>query len=97
MGRIEGVERVLEHHLKMTHRLCLAFLHGDIGQILPVQDNLPLCRLLQPHQDLREGGFAAAGFANDGDGFRLARIEIDILVRLHGFYRVAADHGDDRA
>ncbi len=42
----------------------------------------PSVARLQPHQHLGEGRLAAAGFADDGDRLRLARVEIQLLVGL---------------
>ena len=39
---------------------------------------------------MHEGGFAGAGFADDGDGFTFVYFEVDILegVELSGFFAI---------
>ena len=72
--RVQTAERVLEHHLHpLAHHSQLACLH--VVDTLAVQINLAVGQLEKTQDRLADGGFAAAGFANQGQGFAAADIE----------------------
>ena len=81
-ARIERGVAVLKHHLhaaaQFTQRQRAADLHAVIDDVAGIA-------LHQVHQQPRGGRLAAAGFADDADGFALGDGEGNIIDRAHGF------------
>jgi hypothetical protein len=82
MAGIERVERILEHHLDRRDGADVALLDAGRLDLLVAERHLAGARGLKAEQHLGERRLAAAGFADDGDGLALARLEADGLVGL---------------
>ena len=67
--RVQGRVRVLENHLDMA-AVFAQRRAGQMGDILAVEEYLAVARgLVDLHQQPRQRGLSAAGFAHDADGF----------------------------
>src|SRR5690606_42068747 len=49
---------------------------GELGQLLPLEDDLALRRLMDPENGLGQRALAAAALSDDGDGFAGVQIEV---------------------
>src|SRR5215470_8158292 len=85
MARIERIEWVLEDHLQAGYHPSVALLYRHIGKIDFAELNFARGRSFEAHQHFCEGGFAAAGFANNGNRLCLMSLKGDLLIRLDGF------------
>ena len=89
--RHAGVQRsirILEDHLHVAaHRLHLAGL--EVGDILPVEDDLALRRLINADDGACAAAFAAARLANQAKGAAAAQRKVDVIYCMN--FRVRAD------
>ena len=89
--RHAGVQRsirILEDHLHVAaHRLHLAGL--EVGDILPVEDDLALRRLINADDGACAAAFAAARLANQAKGAAAAQCKVDVIYCMN--FRVRAD------
>jgi hypothetical protein len=80
LARIQGSERVLEDHLHLAPDLPQA-LALEIGDLLPVEEDPAIGRVVQPHDDASQRGLAAARLPHQAD--RLARVDLEVDA-IHG-------------
>ena len=81
-ARVERGKRVLKDELHIAPQPGQIG-PGDMADVLTVKGHLPLGGVQQPHQQAGKGGFATAGFADDGKGLAPADFQRDITHRLH--------------
>ena len=74
--------RVLEHHLHGGAFLAQGF-GREGGDILAVDHDRACGGVVKPQERAAHGGFAAAGFADEAEGFALHDVEADAIDRLH--------------
>ena len=96
VARVEGVERVLEHHLKRADLPRRAIANRDLRDLVAVVADRSVRRGLESHEHFREGRFPAARFADDGDGLPAPGVETDLLVRFDVPHAPALDERLDR-
>ena len=65
---MKGAARVLKDHLDILPGLAQLFAL-QLCQVFPFKDDFAFGGDVQPNQKPHEGGFAAAGFANQAQGF----------------------------
>src|SRR5204863_4306905 len=75
-------ERVLEDHLEVPSDLP-ELLALELGDVLPFEEELPLGRLEQPHDDPRERGLAAARFSDEAERFARVDLQVDAVDSVH--------------
>jgi len=83
MTGIQGVKRVLKNHLKGADLLGTAVSHGNIGNILTFMAHLAFGAFFKTHQYFGKGGFATAGFTDNGYGFTFPGGKVQFFI---GFY-----------
>ncbi len=52
---------------------------ADLGQILPVDENLPAGRFIQRANHIEQGAFTAAAGTHHGDQFALSDLEVNAV------------------
>ncbi len=62
------------------------------SDFLSPEQNLAAIGLLQPHQHLGQGGFAATGFTHNRDGFPCPGSKADIVIGNHNTFGFGAEH-----
>src|SRR6187402_230068 len=85
-ARVERGVRILEHHLHAAAQRPDRG-GGSAGDLLSGEADRSGGRLVDAHDESREGRLAAAGFADDADGFAGRHVEVDALDRAHDFLR----------
>ena len=84
--RVEGVHGTLEDHGDLFPPEIPQFLIGKMGDVFAVEQDLAAfyVAFLREQTDDRQGGggFAAARFANQADGFALVQIKADAVHRF---------------
>ena len=80
-ARVEGVERILEHHLDLPPEAQPVFA-DQLLHVGAVQQDPALAGLLQAHQQAAQGALAAPGFPDDAHDLALFQIKADAV---HGF------------
>src|SRR5262245_277112 len=82
MAGVQRIERVLEHHLNGRDSLNVAQFDRRRLYLAVPESDVAGARRFQPHQNLGESRFAAAGFTDYGNRLGLARLEADRLIGL---------------
>src|SRR6185436_8549308 len=77
-ARIEGSERVLEHHLDVTG-FAANFFTRQLRPVLAVEHDRTGIGIDQPHDAARERRLARTGFADDAERRAARQVERDIL------------------
>src|SRR3981081_540162 len=73
--RIEGLERVLENWLNLTHKKHAVGAAANYGNIDAVEQKPAAGGLVDIQNYPRQRGLAAAGFADDGENLRFLRLD----------------------
>ena len=82
---VQGGVGILEHHL---HLAAIILQRYPTAEIIPanrfaIKDHLPRAGVQQAHQQAGGGGFAAAAFAHNAQGFTFAHAERDTINRAN--------------
>mmetsp|Transcript_18259 Transcript_18259/g.28909 ORF Transcript_18259/g.28909 Transcript_18259/m.28909 type:complete len:656 (+) Transcript_18259:1222-3189(+) len=94
--RVQRVERVLEHHLNIRDRLGVAVFDGYVLNGVVAKGNRAFGCRLKAHQHLCKGGFAAPGFAHNGQCFGFAGLETEGLVGFDHLLFPGREQGGSR-
>ena len=95
MPRVQRRIAVLEHHLHVAAKLTQRQPIGDADRIA-IEDQFAGVPGQQMHQQPSQGGFAAAGFADDTQGLALSYGERDAVDGFHLGHLAVEDAAADR-